>query len=671
MTNKTQFRKFLSWSLLIAGLLLLFVLIADQVDARAGGGHNYSSGSRGGYSSSGGYSSGSRSGGGSGGDAQLLMMLIQLVFYYPWLVIPIGIIIFLWMRSNYVNADKIFMADTIQRGNKIRDVKPPTVSLSKLRERDPGFNEAHFADRAMKAFNLIQHAWTDRVLDKAEAFLSDGIYEQFSIQLGEMRERGVIDHMENLVINSAYPVGFQSDVNFDVIHLRIDARCINYRKNEKTGKILDGTKAPEEFAEVWSFMRKLGAKTGKKGGLMEGQCPNCGNPIKIGRLSKCDVCNALLRSGEYDWVLTSITQGCEWTSRSERAIPGHTEMVSADSNFNIQHVKERASVIFWRKIEAERTGNIASVRKVALDEYCQAQQQWLLPDNSGIRRFYTSCAIGSISILGIEMSATTDNLYVEIIWSGLPSMQKGDREIETSGIAINFKHIFVLGRQHGATTRLETTLASAHCPSCGAPESSGTANECVYCGSVMNDGKKEWVLEAVADRNDKVIREALARVGNNKVKAAPYTAPGQAQESISVAVAGAGVSGVELIRWTIAMMLADGKIDEKEMEMIKGLAAKRGINETRLQALIAELQNIADPIGHVNETSQLEADAELIRHLARVALADGEVSGEELAMLNNVGKKIAMAPIDVDMLIKRERRNLFQEAKEAIRNKKL
>ena len=667
MRRRHQLRKLFAWSLLLLAFTILAVSVSEVAFARAGGGQGYS----------GGGGSGGRSGNGGGGEAQLVWLLIRLIIHYPYIGIPLTIVIIILAKNGYLKGEEKYVDYTIVKASRAKPDSYSKVALTQLKQRDPAFDESFFIGRAQKAFKLIQNAWTARNLDKAQAFMSDGIFEQFSIQLAEMREKGIIDHLEALEILTTMPVKFQSDRNFDVIHLRVDASAINYRKDEKTGKLLNGSRSPEPFAEVWSFMRKPGVKTLKKGGLMEGQCPNCGNPIQIGRLSKCDVCGALLRSGEYDWVLTSITQACEWSVRPDRAVPGLDTIVMADPGFNMQHIKERAAVMFWRKTEAERIGKIDPLRKIARNEFCESQQQWFKPDNSGARRFYTGCAVGAINLLGVELLEPDDNTFVEVIWSGIPSFQMPDKVIKTAGQPINFRHVFVLGRRHGAQTRLETSLASSHCPSCGAPEQTGSENECAYCGSVMNDGKSEWVLEAVVDRSDAQVKDILDRLNSMSRK---IVEEAQAQASARHGAKGGvatppplddfGISGIELMRWTVAMMLADGHIDGKEMNMIKDLASKRDIHENRLQQMISEFKAVADPVAHVMQTSKIVADNELLRHIARVALADGKLTPEETDMLKMVGGKIGMSGIDIDMLLKRERKAIFQEAKDILRNLK-
>ncbi|MDD3148002.1 MAG: TIM44-like domain-containing protein [Candidatus Riflebacteria bacterium] len=667
MPDKKRIREVALFSLLLFVIVAVFVFIAESADARAGGGHNYS----GGGGSSGG---GSRSSGGGGGEAELIFFLIRLIIHYPAVGIPVTIIVVIVVAKGYTKGNDAWVDHTITKAVRLAPEVHAVAALTDLKRRDPDFDENFFRQRAEKAFHLIQKAWSDRNLSIAQNFLSDGVFEQFTIQTDEMREKGIIDHMEGLKVISSKPVKFQSDRNFDVIHLRIDARAVNYRKDEKTGKILNGSKMPENFAEIWSFLRKPGVKTLKKPGLIEGQCPNCGNPIKAGRLAKCEVCNALLRSGEHDWVLSGITQACEWSTRPDQIIPGLKEFSEADPGFNMQHLKDRVSVMFWRKLEAERKGNVAPLRKIARNEFCEAQLQWYKPDKGGARRFYTSCAVGSIDLLGIEMHEPDDHAYVEVIWSGLPSILTPAKTIESSPQPINFKHVFILGRAHGAQTKVTSSLASSHCPSCGAPEQTGAENECAYCGTVMNDGKSEWVLETVSDRSDMQVSTVLTRM---KQLQRQQATTGARQQPAAVASTPAGaplfkyaIPGNDLVRWAAAMMLADGQIDQQEMDMLNGVARQRDVSAAKLQEIITELKAQTDPVAYVLQISIQPADGELMRHLARMALADGKLTHEEKAMLYKVGKQISLTAPDIDLLLKRERTNLYQEAKAAIAQSK-
>jgi len=661
MPDQRRIREVACFSLLLILVVSFFLLITETADARAGGGHNYSSGSR---SSGGG---GRSSSGGGGIEGELVMLLIRLIFHYPAVGIPVTIVVIIIVAKGYNTGNDAWIDHTIMKAEKLAPRRQAYVALTELKKRDPDFDEGLFRKRAEKAFRIIQKAWTDRDISAAQNFLSDGVFEQFTIQTDELKEKGIIDYMKDMEIISSCPVKFQSDRNFDVVHLRIDARAVNYRMEEKTGKLLNGSKEPESFAEIWSFIRKPGVKTLKKPGLIEGQCPNCGNPIKSGRLAKCDVCNALLRSGEYDWVLAGITQACEWSTRPDQHIPGLSDFLELDPGFNMQHLEDRVSVMFWRKIEAERKGDVSPLRKIARNEFCDAQLQWYKPDNSGARRFYTSCAVGAIDLLGIDMLEPNDHAYVEVIWSGLPSTQMPNKTIRTAPQPINFKHVFVLGRKHGVQTKVSSSLASARCPSCGAPEQTGIENECSYCGTVMNDGNSDWVLETVLTRNDAQVVAILEKMKKLRQKAAtPGVTAATPAASFPAQQQKYTASGLELVRWATAMMLADGHIDEKETAMIGNIARQLDVPAHKLQQVVTEMQAKSDPVAYMIDTSVHPANALLLKHLARIALADGKLSKEEVEMLKTVGRRINLADADIEMLLSQERKNLYQEAKAAI-----
>jgi uncharacterized tellurite resistance protein B-like protein len=674
--KKSQLRRFTTVLIGIFILVGVMVLITETLEARAGSGHRYS-GSRSrsyGGSSSRSYGSRSSRGYGSSSDGAALNALIHFVINYPLLGIPLLCLVAYGYYIIHFKADDFYVERTVRKAAPIQAKEKRKAVLAKLRQKDPGFQEVTFTIRARKAFQAIQKAWANRDLTKAQAFLSDGVYEQFSIQIEEMKEKGIIDFMSDLKVTETNPVHFHSDSNFDVIQVQFTASAINYRKDEKTGKKLDGSTSPEPFSEVWSFLRKPGAKTTNKPGLIEGSCPNCGNPLQAGRVVKCEVCNSYLRSGEYDWVLAEITQAMEYSTNDHKFIPGLNDMIKADPGYNVQHIEDRVSVMFWRKKEAERKGNISPLRKIAKYEYCNSLTEGFKPDNSGARRYYTNCAVGAVDILGIEQTDSFDKTYVTVTWSGFPCFMTAQGKEEISNQPINLKEVYVLARKSGANTNMSNSLSSSHCPSCGAPESSSLQDSCEYCGTVLNDGTQDWVLENIIPRNDPAVSEIIARVKSLKtssvepqVAAAPSGGSGNVP---NVTDNIPGVSTGELLRWTVAMMLADGHIDPKEKETIMSLAKKHNIPDAKVEQVIAQMSALPDPVGYVlGENTSI--GNELLEQLMRVALADGTVSSQETYMLCQIGSKIGLGAADVKMRTKQMRKKIYQEAKEALRRAKM
>lgn len=676
MLWKNRFRKFLRYSVILYVILCLMVLICETADARAGGGGGYS----GGGSSGGG-------GGGGGGAAlvRLFIMLLRLCFEAPLIGIPLMAVFLTVLYLAYKYGNDQYENHVITKASDLYPSVSCQNALSRIKAKDPGFSEEDFSERAKKAFTIVQEGWSKRDLNRAEAFLADGTYEQFLIQLSVMKEMHKRDHMEGLKITSTQILNFESDGNFDAISLAISASCVNYFVDDKSGKYLSGNKNEEDFTEVWTFLRRTGTKTLGKPGLIEGFCPNCGAPISMGRHAKCSSCGSILRSGQHDWVLANITQACEWVGKSNKNIPGLQRFMEHDHGFNVQHIEDRTSVMFWRKSEAERIGDIKPLRKIAKDEFCDAQKQYYRNDSTGSRKFYSECAVGDIRVLAVDnvTNKAEDYVYVKVIWSGIPSRKASSGAITTGGEKQNFKHIFVLSRKHGVQTDTKTTLVSSHCPCCGAPETKSDSNMCEYCGSTMNDGTRDWVLEAVLTEYDVAItrginlvkdadRQAMGgAVGSSSGLAAGAAGGKPAKPSYTVAdYANISISGTNLLKWTIAMMLADGVIDNKELVIVYDLALRRGISRGQCDQYIEEIKAQPVPLEYVINSTDLPASMELLRSLIRVAFADGKLTSEEVDMLKYVGRKMNMSDSQMRDLLKTERERLYRISKAIIKESK-
>ncbi len=544
-------RKYIRGSLVILILSVVMVLICDIAFARAGGGGGYSGGGGGGSSSS---------GGGAGAIIRLLFRLIDSFLAYlrqefPAIGYPLTVLFYLFIAwlvlyGIYLEIkEKIYgkeeetpseglsafsSSDEDSLSGMLNSYQEDNSALKEIKSKDPNFSEKEFCVRAKKAFRLIQNAWSNRDISKAEAFIADGTYEQFLIQLDFMKQEHILDVMENLEIKDVYILGFESDGNIDSIFLSITASGKNYKVNDQTKKYIEGDKKIEEFTEIWTFIRRTGSKTLGKPGLIEGYCPNCGTPIQIGRHTNCSSCGCLLRSGEHDWILSNITQQCEWVRQNNKLIPGVRKYIGFDDGFNIQHIEDRTAMMFWRKISSDRQGNITPLRKIAVDKfYKKVEKEYSSSDGYN---YLDNCAIGSIRVLAVDADKNDkeDYIYVEILWNGLPKSSKDKNPNFVSKIKslfnkkINKNSVFVLKRKRGVMTDTKTGLCAAPCPNCGAMESNSNSNECEYCGAVMNDGNRDWVLDDIIDGGDLRVSSWISKVKmslNKPIKFNGYTKP--------------------------------------------------------------------------------------------------------------------------------------------------
>jgi hypothetical protein len=245
-------------------------------------------------------------------------------------------------------------------------------------------------------------------------------------------------------------------------------------------------------------MRRRGSRTiADRAGLMEGHCPNCGALVDINAGAKCTQCQALLRAGRYDWVLSEITQPSQWRIQRHSDPPGVGQLRGHDPEFSLADLEDRVSVMFWRKSMADRTGKSDPLRKVAapkaLDQ-CAAHGRGERPDG---RIYWADRAVGGVQSMGVIPAAVgqgVERAIVSVRWEGQQFLARSGGRPARIGARGQITTLFILGRVSGTMTDPGQGLSSAHCPNCGAPETNDTTDACEFCGQVCNDGKHGWVL---------------------------------------------------------------------------------------------------------------------------------------------------------------------------------
>ena len=121
---------------------------------------------------------------------------------------------------------------------------------------------------------------------------------------------------------------------------------------------------------------------------------------------------------------------------------------------------------------------------------------------------------------------------------------------------------------------------------------------------------------------------------------------------------------MELLSWAVKMALADNQLDERERELLQQVARHRHIPPEQLETLI-----------QAAEHGQLEApqpiDPEEARRwlvaMADMSLSDGRTLQSEYQLLCQAGAQLNMNPYDVKQLLRQRRTDLYQAARQRIR----
>ena len=620
---------------------IIFILLPGTAYARGGAGEGFGGG-------------GSFGGSSGGGDDGGLFILIFLLFRYPVIGIPVLIIAVLFFIFGSKSAKSGHMTRTIRQAYSNQTSNEYQKNLDYLKSKDPNFEELPLIQRVKDTFYKVQKSWMNQEMKPTRYLVSDGIYERFSLQLNIQKNSLVQNIVENVRIINANIVAVDSDHFFDTVHIKITASAVDYYKRTDNGKFVSGSKVNEPFTEYWSFLRRPGAKTISNKGAIEGNCPNCGYLLELTDSVICPTCNAVINSGEYDWVLTEITQSSEWNIRHRKSIPGLENIYEKDPAFNIQHIEDKVSVMFYRNIASQFFADKKYITKLAGESFIKENKHDYLTLPNGKNTFYGDSSIGSVELFEAQLADKDDKfdkLKVKVKWSGHREEAKVPSFIPP---VYQKSHIytqeFILFRDKKVKSSEKNILSSAHCPGCGAPETLNTSGNCEYCGIPLNDGSRDWNLEKVQHFNGypqfNSQYESLIQKPTNVVGSTPVLSKFDNESTIACAT---------------AIMLADGEIDPNEQKLLEQLSDTKGITPEKLSMII---KSVKENGLHIPNPESKEAAQEFLRCMVLMCLANGKVKQSEMTILKKLVSKMGYTDIDINMMIKKERANLYSNAKQ-------
>ena len=167
-------------------------------------------------------------------------------------------------------------------------------------------------------------------MSSAQAFVSPSLLGRFSAQLDGFKREGKINKVDKLAVGSVEIAEAAHDGGNDYITAMIKAAAADYIVNEKTGQILSGSTDVTQFTEFWTFLRSDQVKTPAGAPeLISKHCPNCGAPMAVNAIGKCEYCGSELTSGQFSWVLSEITQASVWKPRAVAVRPQNVSPLAA------------------------------------------------------------------------------------------------------------------------------------------------------------------------------------------------------------------------------------------------------------------------------------------------------------------------------------------------------
>ena len=357
----------------------------------------------------------------------------------------------------------------------------------------PDFQIEVFRQKVAAAFLRIQAAWSTQSLAEVRPFISDGIYQRFATQfamMAQLKQRNVLSNVRVLRIE---PVAATRDGEYDVLQVFI-AAAMNDAFVCELDHSLD-TEGDDPFIEYWSFIRKQ--QPTKEGDIYQGKgCPSCGAPLPpdMGELCRCQYCQVMVNSGEFDWVLAEITQEGDFGAMSARVSP-QLEQAVADltreaPDLAVQLIEDKASNAFMQIMTALATRNPASVRRFVSDDALAAITAMIPQDNIIFNRIYLNEAVlldatraNGRHVLNVGMTATMQRVKVGA----------GNKFIPVDYEEVKGGYVLVLERDAHAVPD-KGALYQHQCPSCSGAIGDTLDINCQYCGVPLNSASNEWIV---------------------------------------------------------------------------------------------------------------------------------------------------------------------------------
>ena len=491
---------FPGFSALASLLLTGMPFFSKPLFARAGGGggSGHHSGGSGHFSGGWGHSSGGYSGGGfsshgayyghsgSSGDSSLLTVI--------FLVVTIYIIYRLYVKYKNASISRQYQADA--------SVRPPALTIKGNRKSPAPIPEPDLAGLPAKvriAFLEVQTAWSAQNTDRMRRFITDGVYQRFNTQFRMMRLLRQTNPLSDIRILDVQVDSTEQDGMFDIVNVCIRASmkdrfecALNHELDEE---------GVSDFVEYWSFLRKRGAV--EKNIYDSLKCPNCGAPLpeNMGEVCKCKYCNAMVNSGEFDWVLAEITQEDDYLREGmfEEKMDGLDEkvreMASAYGDFAVQLLEDKASNAYMQIMTAFAAHDPSLMRRFVTDDLFGQ----LAPQVEKHQEIFNRIYLNRVTLVGAEKIDNTNRLTFSLVCSAQRalitnnSVKLVDPEIVVREQVMSMTRDAAAGKGKGS-------IYQHNCPLCGGPVKDTLDIRCSFCGNPLNSTANDWIVSSLTSR---------------------------------------------------------------------------------------------------------------------------------------------------------------------------
>jgi len=582
-------------------LICLLLAVSAVLMARAGGAGGESSGGGGGFDSS--------SGGDGGGEIIYLIWIIFRMLPFPFNLIVVALIVIVaYYAKRKVGAVSVYNG---MEGTDISTKQTYQNFTAKI----PGFDQKLFIGKVEKAFMEIQNAWQEQNLSAVRRYISDSVYQRFTVQFKMMQKLGQANKINALEIRNTFIDKAVTEGDYDIITVGIQA----YINEIFTGKYPElDTRGDEVFTEYWVFLKKRNASADLYAGT---NCPQCGAelPKEAGEISKCEYCGALTNSGEYDWVLAEIIQANDYVIlermyRKSNLDQYLTKLYEVNPDFSVQLLEDKASNAFLQILVAQATENPVGMRRFVSDLAYQKLSQTGYLSGSILNRLY----INSAAVCSYQETVTTHQIAVAFKYTIERVTVVSDKLNRIDRTPVSKLAFLIMTREKSAVPP-KGSLYAHLCPACGSPLADTTDLFCSYCSSQVNSPKFEWIVDDFLNENE-------------------YGAYLRNQHKDSAAISVDAIENLYDVRDyafnnLLVILAADGQFSEEEKEFAAKTAKSMGYDADKVSPLINMAKNGSLSIYMPTDEKKR---TKIIKLMEKGAAIDNRISPEEQSILDDL-----------------------------------
>jgi len=503
------------------------------------------------------------------------------------------------------------------------------AAFVRYKQNNPQFSEQDFRNKVTVAFYGIQDAWAAQDMKRVRKFISDGIYQRFNVQFIMMKKLQQYNELSGIQIHSMTVSDYKRDGAYDVIDVAIHASMTDRFISKKIQRLSSG--GYESFVEYWTFIKK---STAALNDIYENpNCPQCGAAIPEiqGETGICPYCKAVVNSGDFDWVLSEITQADDYTYSQSY---GHKQLnlqmkiqklFTGDEGFSVQKLEDKASNAFLQHEIALALRNPALARRFMRED---SYQKLTSEIQQSAPLLYNRLYLNDVSLIShwAEGSMNYLGFFIRKSYQRLEMKRNNPDELEAIMDPVVRTQSMVIVLCRDAAAQPPKGLLYAHqCPKCGGTLSDTTDTKCPYCTSEVNSPNFDWVVDGVYS-----LGEYKQRLAGDEPDELIAFGVDKADDLLDVRD--------YAFNNVLIVLAADGHFATEEEAFAKALAKKLGYNPLKIEPSIQLAKNGKLVLRMPDDPKK---HAKIIKLMDKAAMADQLMTPAEAELMAYVHNNFA------------------------------